>query len=337
VAQAPPLAQQPASASPLRFAAAGQPASQPGPSKLDFSPPARVSLRFLQWNIRDGCAAAPRRLGRLGRWVVRHSPDVLTINELNGWNEGALAAFGSSLGLPHVAFLQTPWGYHLGILSRVPLSVELSQAAAPFHHGVLVVQLAGIRLMLTHLSPADATARFAEARELVHLGAGEGPVMLTGDLNTLSALDVEDHRARRLNELLMQDESLARKFSRPEDQGGGIDYSPMELLLVNGFHDAAHSSSSPRAAGGGPMGGSCASESAEQNYSVPTMINADAMHAAPMRLDYALVNDALRSRCYLNSRLVRDPETETLSDHYPLLTDVLCDFDSASHRLDLHH
>ena len=101
----------------------------------------------------------------------------------------------------------------------------------------------------------------------------------------------------------------------------------MDVLLSNGFHDAAHRSSASLAHGASTVSERCASESIVQNHSVPTMINADSMHAAPMRLDYALVNDALLSRCHLNCRLVRDRETETLSDHYPLLTDLLCAFD----------
>jgi exonuclease III len=62
-----------------------------------------------------------------------------------------------------------------------------------------------------------------------------------------------------------------------------------------------------------------------QNYSVPTLINADAMHAAEMRLDYALASRALSDACAASSWLARDRESEQLSDHYPLLTDLDCE------------
>ena len=64
---------------------------------------------------------------------------------------------------------------------------------------------------------------------------------------------------------------------------------------------------------------------APQTHSVPTLINEDVMHAAEMRLDYALANAALHERCTLSSAVARDSETETLSDHYPLLTDLDCE------------
>ena len=60
------------------------------------------------------------------------------------------------------------------------------------------------------------------------------------------------------------------------------------------------------------------------NHSVPTLINADSMHAAAMRLDYAMVSAGLSKRCAVRSVLARDAETELLSDHYPLLTDMDC-------------
>ena len=61
------------------------------------------------------------------------------------------------------------------------------------------------------------------------------------------------------------------------------------------------------------------------NHSVPTLINSDAMHAAAMRLDYALLSAALAQRCAVRSWLARDGETEQLSDHYPLLTELECE------------
>jgi len=49
------------------------------------------------------------------------------------------------------------------------------------------------------------------------------------------------------------------------------------------------------------------------------------MHAAAMRLDYAMANRVLAERCVVRSALARDAETERLSDHYPLLTDLECE------------
>ena len=68
-----------------------------------------------------------------------------------------------------------------------------SGIAAGFHHGVLEVDTLGVRFLATHLTPRSAAARVKECeliasrcRELDRLGV---PVVLLGDLNTLSPLD----------------------------------------------------------------------------------------------------------------------------------------------------
>ena len=82
------------------------------------------------------------------------------------------------------ALLPTAQGYHVGLLSRHPIALDEASASAPFHHGVLVAQLAGVRVAVTHLSPADAVARRAEALELLRR-ARQQPArgfVLMGDL-----------------------------------------------------------------------------------------------------------------------------------------------------------
>ena len=342
---------QPPLAPPLAPAAAGVP------------PPARLSLRLLQWNVRDGCGASlpfvaePERLGGIGAWVRRAGVDVLGLNELNGWSASTFGQLARAWGLPYHVLLEGATGYHLGLASRWPLALEEANFSAPFHHGVLICQVAGIRVAVTHLSPADAGARLREAEELVERGRRGGAArgfVLMGDLNTLSPLDTPEHDAIGLAARLAAEPALARKFLRPATELG-IDYAPMAALLRGGLHDAGHATSQRAARelaplapppeepppedsaagavdgaaeGAGPRNASSAAARAAarelHNHSVPTLINEDAMHAAPMRLDYALLSPALAASCEVTSRLVRDAETERLSDHYPLLTDLDC-------------
>ena len=115
----------------------------------------------------------------------------------------------------------------------------------------------------------------------------------------------------------------------------------MRALLEGGLVDAGHATSTrplpslPAADGEGAAADSRGGEAgwvavaagafAAQNHSVPTLINEDAMHATAMRLDYAMLNAPLAERCVVSSWLTRDAETERLSDHYPLLTDLDCE------------
>ena len=348
--------------------------SEGGGDKLTWARPApRLSLRVLQWNVLDGCQQAAPRLGGIGRWLRRRSVDVVTLNEMNGWSDRSFARLARSWGFGYSAFLETGTGYHLAIASRFPMVVERATAVLPFHHGALLVQIGGLRLCVTHLSPRDATHRLGEAKEILRIE--ERPprrgFALLGDLNTLSPLDADEHTASGLVTRLRADEGLARKFlvkptaapaaavaaaaqlpaADPDavsdgaggtastvapaglfsggwlfggvgaSAGGGtlgssqaIDYAPMRALLDGGLADTGHSSSR-RAADGDEV----------QNHSVPTLINEDVMHAAAMRLDYAMVNAPLNGSCTLSGWITRDAHTERLSDHYPLLVDIDCE------------
>lgn len=62
---------------------------------------------------------------------------------------------------------------------------------------------------------------------------------------------------------------------------------------------------------------------------VPTSLHDDAMHAAPMRLDYAVANPAAQRRMGMNAAnwhaaAVQTMTTDTLSDHFPLQV-LLCE------------
>ena len=54
-------------------------------------------------------------------------------------------ALGRSLGLPYTAFVDTPAGYHIGLLSRFPITVLEARSGSPFHHGVLVAQVPSLQ------------------------------------------------------------------------------------------------------------------------------------------------------------------------------------------------
>ena len=350
-------------------------ATPPPPTPPEWSwshrlPAPRLSLRMLHWNILDGCAFAPQRLGGIGRWLQLHGVDVATFNELNGWSDSTFARLARSWGFGYSTLLETGTGYHLGLASRHPIVVEAASNQPPFHHGYLLVQVGGLRICVVHLSPSSAAHRLIEARELLRLErrtAARRPFLLFGDLNTLSPLDAAEHEASALVSALAAEESLTRKFltrNRPAGTAAtlagadatatqdvaavelrvaapppdlAIDYAPMRELLEGGLVDAGHATSVSAAAGAavaedpvarGAEGADLSSSLARvphQNHSVPTQINTDAMHAAAMRLDYALINDVLAQQCAVRSWLVRDADTERLSDHYPLLTDLECE------------
>jgi endonuclease/exonuclease/phosphatase family metal-dependent hydrolase len=73
---------------------------------------------------------------------------------------------------------------------------------------------ARLRLCVTHLSPASAQMRRAEAAAMARLQAAEPhvPFLVVGDLNTLSPLDARAHAATRLRDALAARAPLAKEF-----------------------------------------------------------------------------------------------------------------------------
>jgi len=256
--------------------------------------------RLLHWNILDGGGS---RLDGICQFVRDGKYDVLTMNELNGFDEASLAQLGKRCGVPH-SLLLSKSAYRLGILSRHPLELLVAEKAKPFAHGMLCARVLGVALCVTHLNPHDVRRRADEARAIVKrmVTDATAPVMLLGDLNTLSSLDREAHVAADLPARIRGGpyaKQLGKKFL--DHARKRVDYTPMQVLLDAPLRDVG--------SGGG--------------HSVPTSINADHMHFATLRLDYCLVNEPMLQSCGgqrddLRATLVRDQRTEKLSDHYPL-------------------
>jgi endonuclease/exonuclease/phosphatase family metal-dependent hydrolase len=254
-------------------------------------------MKLLHYNIQDGCAGAPARKEAIGRWLQSQHADVVTLNELNGWQAGdGLAEFGRSWGWPHAVIGKVDHSdYPVGILSRRP--IDGSQLTGrPFHHALLQASIGGLQVWVTHLSPMDARQRVVECRWIADRArAVTGPLILAGDLNTLTPIDAPMHARLDIQASLQANTTLKRKFLTPR---GAIDYEPMQILLAGGLVDI------------------CAPD--QPQASVPTPFNRDAAHAAPMRLDYLLANAALM-QAMPRGWVERGEAVRMLSDHYPVV------------------
>ena len=95
--------------------------------------------------------------------------EVIGLSELNGWQAKRLAKFGHRFGFNHSVFVDAPTGYHLGAISKTPITVLHSNSAPPMHHGVAIFRVDdGTVVVLTHMSPRNSEARLVEASYIVH-------------------------------------------------------------------------------------------------------------------------------------------------------------------------
>ena len=303
-------------------------------------------LHFVQYNILNGAHDLTRR-HRLCTWLRVQAADVVTMIELNFWNATELQSFGRQCGYPHTRLLVGNSPYRVGALSRTPIKL-VAEHRNGFAHGALHFEARGWHFVVTHLTPEGAKSALQEAKQLTErlrqtLDPPDVPLVIMGDLNSLSPLDISTYTKHSLASTLdktkiqtsKSKDMLAAKFLT--EGGKAVNYAVMEHFYSQGFVDVrplrgaepswplpevsavAEAQEggwvfnsvpvlppplqhfSHRCLGGGGWGGDDSLErrtvigcsqitgSAAQ---VPTGMHNDAMHAAPMRLDYCLMNPA---------------------------------------------
>lgn len=254
------------------------------------------TLKVIHYNILEGARGEPTRLRRLLSWLKEQNADVVTLNELNGW-ESDMAAYAREAGYDYPTLHETQGcSYHVGVMTRRPHEI-LIRENDPFHFGLLGIACDGITFLITHLMPQSSEYRLGEAQRIWQLvAATRGPVLLVGDLNTLSPLDRDEVEQQRALQILRSTPKLTLKFL---DRDGQPDYEPMETLIAAGLTDL----------GAGQA----------DAHTVPTAMNKDSAHALPMRLDYMMANAAFTEAWNSEMRVIRTQETDLLSDHYPLM------------------
>src|SRR5690606_6979788 len=112
------------------------------------------------------------------------------LNEMNEWTAIEFANRAAEWGYPYTELLINEISpYHMGIASRTPIRL-VGTAEQPFHHGLLHVIIQDIHFLVTHLSPMDSLRREEEVEAIVQvIKTIKGPIIVMGDLNSLSITD----------------------------------------------------------------------------------------------------------------------------------------------------
>lgn len=253
-------------------------------------------MDILQYNILDGCREKDR-YAKLCKWVKHQNVDIITFNELNNWDSNEFYSEMVKLGFSHTHLFEMKSSpYYLGIASKFPIELIKEMERQPFYHGLLHVKVKKINFLLVHLTPFESKNRENETREIVEYTKEiEEPIIIIGDLNTLSSLDKVHYKKVNTYDNLVQDEILARQHL----VNNKINFTPMDILLEAGFKDLGYSE--------------------EFHHSMPSQI--DKNKDIYLRIDYVLGNKYVLK--YLpECTVMRDKELDKISDHYP----VICNF-----------
>ena len=262
-------------------------------------------LKVITHNVWYGFTRKPEpRHGEWKQWMARQSPDVVSLQELNGFSANDLAEDAASWGHSYSEILKKG-GFPTGITSRYPIS-DVRRIQEGFHHGLLRCQIRGVWFYVVHFHPSNYKKRIEEAgllkQDIMSL-PGESPrVLLAGDFNAFSPEDAYQYEKDR--KLISFFEQLdATKSSARNLNHGAIDYGAIEAVLGHGFIDVVASQ-----------------RSADSPYvgTFPTQLIDDKDHGPDRRIDYIFVSPNLR-KSVSSAGILRDATTELLSDHIPVV------------------
>jgi endonuclease/exonuclease/phosphatase family metal-dependent hydrolase len=259
-----------------------------------------MTLTVMTYNIKNG--GQPDRLDAIIRVVAAYRPDVLALQELAGFDRDRgrlMREVASAVGMS--GYLAKSWfGQPVAILVRAPGTVTSARRVrGPFHHAAAEVTMATDRgpltILGTHLCPYSGQRRLVEARTLARQVDPGRLMLLTGDLNTLDPWT--DHRERLR---ALPDQHRSRHL-----QNGKLDTRAVAALADAGLVDLFRQVGEP----------------GTQDYSVPTEHGDGTDFDARMRLDYVLGTGPV-ARLATACRIVSGGETESASDHYPMLAEL---------------
>lgn len=263
-------------------------------------------IHVISYNIWNGFEKDATRRERFVDWIKSEKPDIIALEELVGFKTGDLENLAKTYGHPYVAMVKEN-GYPVGITSRYPITVVTKQTEGLWH-GMLHVKTCGLDVIVTHLSPFEWKYRLEEADKITRYIRENrlDSCLIMGDFNAYSAFDgdeVEKHAS--LKKSMMSWDASQKTYRNM--RGNQFDYSVLSTFYAAGLVDACRMHT----------------PSASDRMSFPTAFYKKWGHGDKRlndiseRLDYILISPSLADAC-IQGTVYRLPDTEGISDHYPV-------------------
>lgn len=271
------------------------------------SPAASPSLKIISHNLWYGFTKVPERKEAWMKWIRVQDPDIVSLQELNGFTGEALAALAASYGHSYSVLLKEE-GFPTGLTSRYPIEDTLVLRQG-FHHGLLRARIQGIYFYVIHLHPSNWKVRQAEIQLVLDDMKAlppETPVILAGDFNTFSPQDASFYAHGRLEPFFRQRDSLYAEENLNQDS---LDYSVIGEVLDAGLVDLEAEFRDPGYSFTG---------------SFPTGVEKEGEHGDARRLDYVFASSKL-ARKVTRAAILANDTTWLLSDHLPVLVTLELD------------
>ena len=255
-------------------------------------------LKLLSYNVWYGFTKKPERKANYLKFMKAHTPDIVSLQELNHYTPEKLADDAKSWGHPHSVLLKEN-GFPTGITSSQPIS-GVKRTIEGYHHGLLRCQTHGIHVYAIHLHPGNWEIRLREIelllKDIATLPRG-AKVALAGDFNTFSSHDKPIYD--RSEDMIPFFKRLDVRTKGKNLRNGQLDYRHLKRLEDAGFVDLIQTK---RKAFIGTF---------------PTPLRKDEDMGPDRRLDYVFANPDLAATCQAAACIV-NKTTGHLSDHQPV-------------------
>jgi len=262
------------------------------------------SLRIISYNVWYGFTKVPDRKQSWLVWMKEQNPDVVSLQELNGYTPQILAEDALSFGHSYSVLLKEE-GFPTGITSRYPIE-DIQKITEGFHHGLLRVRIQGIYFYVIHLHPSNWEFRKAEIMLILEDTKSlptDSKAILAGDFNTFSPLDSGYYTHGRL-EPFFHERDL--EFGERNLNESKLDYTVIQEVMDFGLIDLEASSRTV-------------------NYkftgSFPTRIEKEGEHGDQRRLDYVFASKNLAHKL-IQAKIISSDTTQILSDHLPVVVNL---------------
>lgn len=262
------------------------------------------TLKLISYNVYWGMKQdSTENKSKFSEWIKKQNPDILALQEMNGFSQQNLQKFASSYGHPYAIIVKEPASdgsisFPVAITSKYPI-INVQRVVDNIIHGLIVAEIEGHYFLITHFHPFSAEARGNEI-DLVLSYAKSQPQakwLLMGDLNSVSPLDKSEYdNGLVLNHIR---EDVKKKPHNKNLINNELDYSVQQKVLDRGFVDALKIFQPSFIA------------------TAPTKLFYD-QSKFPLRYDYLYISENMKQDV-VKCEVIKDDFTDVYSDHYPVL------------------
>lgn len=263
------------------------------------------TLKLISYNVYWGMKqdTTPHK-AQFTRWFKDQNPDIVALQEVNGFTQQMIQEFAESYGHPYAIIVKEPAAdgsisFPVALTSKYPI-VNVRRVVDNLIHGLIVAEIEGHHFMVTHFHPFSAVKRGHEIDLILataKAGSPQAKWLLMGDLNSVSPLDKREYdNGLVLNHIR---EDMKKKPHNQNLLNNELDYSVQQKVLDAGFIDAFKKFHPAFEA------------------SAPTKLFYD-QSKFPLRYDYLYVNSTMQNDL-IECDIIKDEFTDIYSDHYPVV------------------